>query len=436
MNALSQTHANAAQILKLDTKSFSKILDYLTLEDLYSLAQTCTTIQSSAGQYFQEYFHKPRKIIQKNNISMEYFFVQDKVRTLKFTTVFNPFIGRVEFGVQYGNIDYMRAHANEFHSLKEIVFKHRKLDDQLIASFQAVLPRIEIVNFDGCRVDGDFYEKFLKHFINLKKLSVDYCYGIIDADAGANNWLLQTYPHLEVFELKLKEVHKINELCSFLERNPTIRTFSITSGCLWTNKDELLESTVSIDKLIVDDTVWGEYVHIGALCELLNRLHQQGFYKRLRIEFHCDFKEDLNIEQLATLCGFEEIYIGDWRGNCDFSRLVDLQVLHLSNCVCDMIALATSTVNLEQLILNGADFDDIMPFIERSLKLKRIDIGSYLGDLKLLELNIQRDKVNAADKLTIFIPDYTFLATKWSIPNGDTNLNKIEIKRSSSVVGL
>lgn len=65
------------------------------------------------------------------------------------------------------------------------------------------------------------------------------------------------------------------------------------------------------------------------------------------------------------------------------------------------------------------------------MKLKRIEIHTFEGDLDLGRLNNAREKLDRAQKVIIYVPDYVFLATKWSIKNGNLNLSKVELRRAS-----
>lgn len=101
----------------------------------------------------------------------------------------------------------------------------------------------------------------------------------------------------------------------------------------------------------------------------------------------------------------------------------------------DMKVIATKFINLEQLIIHHAKHEDILSFI-RMPKLKKLKLEyegiKTINTLKLLTLNKEREKLPTARKVTIYVPDFVFLKTKWSVGNGETNLPLIQMKRIDS----
>ncbi|XP_055306450.1 uncharacterized protein LOC129570761 [Sitodiplosis mosellana] len=79
--------------------------------------------------------------------------------------------------------------------------------------------------------------------------------------------------------------------------------------------------------------------------------------------------------------------------------------------------------------------------IDNSIAHKNLDDGQDDGQLNsfsngrvlnLVALNKERGKLPNARKVTIYVRDDVFLATKWATKNGDTHLKYIEMKRSDS----
>lgn len=46
----------SVQMFRLNIDCFDEIFDYLSMEDLYSLGETCTRMQQIAGQYFKSHY--------------------------------------------------------------------------------------------------------------------------------------------------------------------------------------------------------------------------------------------------------------------------------------------------------------------------------------------------------------------------------------------
>lgn len=314
------------------------------------------------------------------------------------------------------------------------MFRRYELNKDFIAALQNSLLKIDKLVVYGCRIEGDFHENFLKFCGNIKELTVGLEFdnptpGQVIRKEGENSWMLRKYPSLEKFELDSMETFKINQLCSFLERNPSIRVFSIEERFIWKSRMEFLESNIKLDQLKIS-SVYDEDVE--KLCKLLNQLYDRGFYKRLTMNLRT-IKVEL-VGHLATLRGFEEMYFNEFEDDCDFSGFVNLKKLQSSDFYDNskhMCKLAASLINLQQLVLGMVKRNDILPFIERCVNLRKIEIHSFEDDINLKQLNDAREKLVGAQKVIIYVSDYSFLKTKWSIKNGDTNLSKVELRRSS-----
>lgn len=419
-------------ILKLDTDCCDEIFEYLSVPDLQSIGQTCKALQKAAGLYFWKCFESTPKFVESNGIEMPYN-TEDGPDFIRITTGFHQFLKYIKHRYpEPETIEYNKNHNQNFESLNEILLSRYMLDQNIVESLKNILPKIEILRLCGCEIDGDFYENFLQFCGELKEifvsLEVDKTKHIVN-EREENKWMLRKYPTIKVFTIETQIPFKINELCWFLTENSTIQTFATTAKMLWKNRHELLKSDIKLDKLEISMIFEDE---MKMYAELLNQLYEIGFYKRLKCEI--SIRDPKTVHQLATLRGFKEIYILDLAAECDFSRLAHLNSLELSDYYeykRHMNNMATNLVNLQNLIIGEADSNDILPFIRRSVKLKRIEIHSFNGDLNLVQLNNEREKLADAQKLIIYIGDYAFLKTKWTITNGNTNLSKIELRRGS-----
>lgn len=163
--------------------------------------------------------------------------------------------------------------------------------------------------------------------------------------------------------------------------------------------------------------------------DFLNELHQRGFYKRLHIfvvtqEFqnHIDaFKVLVTVHFLDVLYGLP----------CPTSTsLTELGVQFLSGSN----NIASLYPNLKRFWIYGASVDDIFPLIRHSRHLKEILVFRfhcvYKSVLNPTTLNAERNKLNGAEKLTIYVNERIYLATKWA--SKSINLDLIEIKRTVS----
>lgn len=104
--------------------------------------------------------------------------------------------------------------------------------------------------------------------------------------------------------------------------------------------------------------------------------------------------------------------------------------------VIDLEVLAKNLLKLDRLTIYRTRFEHILPFIQHSVNLKTIAIEYFDGDiLDLPALNKERKKLLGARKVTIYVEERVFLATKWA--SKTTHLGFIELKRIESLsVGL
>lgn len=425
--------SDVAPILKLNTDCCDELFAYLSFEDLQLLGQTCKALLNVTGKYFQKHYASTPKFMESDGVCMPYN-LEDQSRLIYIAPLFYRFLKYIKHRYpDLGSIAYHQNHAHAFESLTEILFSRYELNRDFVASMQSVLPKINVLWVCGTRNEGDLYEDLLQFCGNLKELHVGLEVDIPDPQKaikrqGPNSWMLREYPSLEWFSLTGMSIFHVNELSIFLARNPSIQKFTTEAGFLFECRLELLKSNIRLDKLEVSD-IFRETV--PAFCELLNQLYDRGFYKHLNITIN--IAQEV-IDNFATLCGFDELHICDIEGKCDFSRLNHLKSLELSDYYDNsshVIELATSLTNLQYLQFGEAKFNDILPFIQQSKRLKSIEVHSFQGDMDLVKLNTERENLPEAHKVIIYVSDYVFLATKWSIRNGDTNLSKVELRRSS-----
>lgn len=168
-------------------------------------------------------------------------------------------------------------------------------------------------------------------------------------------------------------------------------------------------------------------------CNLLNQLHERGFYRRLHLNVIGPNQECG--KEFASLHALESLSIWHFSERCGLDRLVNLKQLTIWDGFnpIDMEIIAKNLVNLREISIKKATFNDILPFIQYSTKLNKIHTNFTDDILDLQRLNEERMKLSGGRKIMIYVPDDIFLTTKWNTKHGDTNLSCIEIRRSTSV---
>ncbi|XP_055309894.1 uncharacterized protein LOC129573428 [Sitodiplosis mosellana] len=416
-------------IFKLDVNCFNEIFDYLSLKDLCSIGQSCREMQRIAGEYFMRNYELSLKLSTKNGIYTVYS-DHGAINIHILTSSFNPFINCIT--IKHEDLEpirYIHMHNSEFASINEIDLVCLTIDAAKVKNLRKILPKIEVMKVNQCAVKGDFY-KLLKHCTSLKRLYVQHDLGYIIAKDA--KWMERNYPKLEKLHLTPQHPFRIHGLYTFFQHNPNIRSFSTSSRCLWDCRNQILACRAQLNRLEIHicDNYYFNLIDMQLICCLLNQLYERNFYKSLHL--YAKRVDQQFCEQLCSVSGLERLSIKQFSECYNLPRLVNLKELLLNGRISrgDIEILANSLWNLEYLSISNVTSADILPFMRHSVNLCKI--YAHLNDetLHLKKLNKEREKLNRACKVTIYVTSNIFLATKWATTHGVTNLNLVEMKRA------
>lgn len=420
MGALNKNHL--PDIYRLNVDSFEDIFDYLSLEDLAIVGQTCNRIQRVVGHCFRQSYEAAKATFHCN-FEINYVFAN----------CFAEFVQKLRV-IQSGNEFCRFLQWNRFKSLKQIRFYDQNLTQHKIECMKEILSQVEAVELLECRIEGDFFVSFLVFCSNIKRLCVDGTTMI----ETKYNWLQRKYPMLEHFQLLTSLNLDIEELKTFFDLNANIKKLAFGGKCFWTNQKAMRNSILKLEVLEIK---YDKRVKLDSLCQFLNELHQRGFYKRLHLYFDLPFGfEQETVHKLATVDALAKLVANSRHSFIDISPLIKLEELCItSNAVNDLAHLPDTLTNLKRLYFLEATCDDILPFIRRSTKLAKIRVnrlyhGKHFEDnkniLDLLALNKEREKLAFAKRVTIYVKEDIYLPTKWALKQ--TEFSFIELKRIDS----
>lgn len=421
-----------------------EIFEYLPLKDLHSLGQTCKLMQKVAGDYFKQHFRYAEKFTHCDGIYTVYS-DHKGVRNQRTPTMgFNRFIANISY--YYDDLRplrYLDSHSNEFLSLNDFYIVCASIDSKNVKFLQKILGKVSIVRIHQCHMyySSDFFKIFLKFCKNVKNLVIlDDLGGILRQNG--NPWLLREYPTLESVHFAPRSALKINELSEFLERHPKIRSFTTKSMCFWVNREILLKSKAKLDELCIHNKqfFYGDTLmeDISSLCQLLNNLYEREFYKRLH--FDSDRFNQEYSDHLSTLRGLEKLSIQKLDGIFGLPMMTSLKELKIHGShemtSTDLGMLATNLINLEEVTLGRVDFRNISMFVRRLPNLKKLDVYPSGEILNLWTLNELRRELHneqlGTSKVTIYVSQEVFMATKWTAKNGDIHLEFVEMRRNTA----
>lgn len=421
-------------IFKLNIDCFHELFDYLTVDDVIAIGQTCKWLQQVCGVFIEQNFVAKRKMCQNDDIYMGWM--------PREISIFSEYLQKVSICCSSKALHFIGSNCSK--SLKEVRLAQLNLAECKVQSIKHILNEVEVVELDQCSFDSEFYECFLKFCPKIRNLSISGSNRLFRANTiGArNDWMHRQYPNLEHLELADFYELKQNELEKFFELNSNVRTFSIDAKTLLIHQDLILASNVKLDKLAVDfqnpraiHFELESHVIANLLHHLLVQLENRRFYKELHLYIsfldHEDCLQKLfSLNSLTMLGG----YIN--RIENPLMKLKELDMNKGSDFV-DIELLPDKLPNLERIHFLEANSNQILPFVRNSPRLKLMKIeelmdGAHLdgGILDILMLNNERMKMIKKYKLMIYVNEEVFVTTKWN--KQKMNFGFVEIRRGES----
>lgn len=292
-----------------------------------------------------------------------------------------------------------------------------------------------------------FYEDFLKFCPNLKTLRIE------SPSLADNDWMCHEYPNLKDFMIINRSQTASSTLGNFFQNNKQLKHFRTNYNFLLTNIETIIKSEIKLDVF----TIFCEKNHdFNDVCTLLNKLYDNGFYKRLYFRYeYFEYISKAECNQIATLHGLEKLG-GHFEQNTGLSLIPNLKELLIwDECMMENIdfdAITFAFPNLHQVDLQCVNsIDQLLPFIRCLPKLKKINIDKFLREgegfhfgyydddenekdkkdeiyIDLSKLHEERKKLSGACKLIIHVPEWLFLSTKMAAKNLYTNHDLIEVQ--------
>lgn len=356
------------KLFKLNIDCLQEIFDYLSLEDICSVALTCKRLHVITRDYFEW-----------NDLGKS---------------------------------------VNKMH------FHSSTLNEVYIQSIAQKLNSVETVSFFIPGLNCEFDEHFFKHCTNCKHLCIrswdDFVIGT------SNEWLRRSYPTLEYLELKLDGI-AIDELGEFSTLNPNLKLAIDENTLLW-SRDSLFKANV---KLPVLSVMIREYSRKNTIFELLDSLHAQGVYHKLHLYVRLANQQTIDriaatkgLEKLYLRDCDNNLVLSS------LTSVNELALITCRDDF-DVQATAINLTNLKRLYFTFAKPETIRTFIRHSPNLKSIKVEKlFYGSLELEKLNKLRAKLADANKVSIYLREGAFLAERWSSIVDDSDM--VSVRRAES----
>ncbi|XP_055305879.1 uncharacterized protein LOC129570339 [Sitodiplosis mosellana] len=425
----SQQKESPPAIFKLNAICCDDLFEWLEIEDLHSLGQTCKRMHRLTGLYFRESFKQTLRCIDQT-------ILHDRMNLNGFI----QYVQSIQLSYRNREEDFQYI-ADNCDSLRQISFHMITLTKALIDCIKPKLNKIESIHLHRIATKFHSFEDFLKFCPNLKRLCVDE-----DRTMDQNEWMCHKYPKLEHLRLKKCNKHLKANLGIFFQQNSHLESIETDFEFLMANSDTFIDSSSNL-KLNVLNIHYDCFSNLDQVCPLLHKLHENGLFKRLEFTNRmCTFaitpetlETEINrikwstIEQLfrrSTVNVLEPPII-----NVDAIYLTSFYYMHTKYV--GLEALTVSFPNLRHVHLFRATTDHLLPFIRRLPRLNSLYIHYFSTaengyDIDLSTLNEARKNVAGTSKVIIYAEKNVYLATKMSPKNLYANQNLIEIKRIES----
>lgn len=427
-------------IFKLNIDCFDELFEWLSRNDLDALGQTCTVMQMIVGDFFQRNFPAIEVRAEEDGLYVNDTRNVNCYRGAHKIRSFDKFVQKVSIcensiGIEDGVRLFCYVGSNCTKSIKHIQFINVLLTQIEFEWVEEILKTVETISIEDCLIKRQFYDKFPDICHNLKHLNVQDCrWNRNVLKRTGNKWLQRHYPKLEHLEWTQSSMkgRRINELKKFFELNPQIVSFSTSFHCFWSNRELIAQANVKLDDLTIefDDWTWTPG-NINATYNLLNSLHEQGIYKRLH--FYARYYEATYFSQMAAIRPLYSLHLHEISARYNLPHMPQLKELRIQYINTNLDNLPNQLPNLERIYFKFAETKHFLPFVYQCAKLKelRIDVvhdrTKFNCILDLPAINRERMQLNNARKITIFIDEHVFLATKWATER--TEFSLIEIKR-------
>lgn len=423
-------------VMKMDIDCFYELFEYLALDELISIGNTCKRLQLIAGSFIQQNYAAKRKTCGKEEIFISW--IPRRIGA------FSRFIEKLSVFGNY-NKSFLIDGSNKFKCLKELRLAQVELNPQEIQCIKEILVNVEILELEQCQLNEEFYDNFLQYCSKVKRLSVSR--STFDRDratiiGSGNDWLFRKYPTIEHLELTDLYEFQNKELKTIFAQNPNIRSFSTDAKSLFNNRDSFLICGAKLEKFTVEfqdpkniSLELEPVVTVNLIFNLLRDLHEQGFYNRMHlyinfVDYYDCAQKIFSLKPIEMLSGFIV------RIDNPLMKLKELDINKGSDVI-DLDQFPNIFPDLERIHFSQATADHILPFIcsLKKLNIMKIDClldGNHLkgGALNLIALNKERKKLFKPRKVVIYVDERVFLATKWATM--ELNLDSIELRKGES----
>lgn len=423
-------------LLHLNESCLFEIFDRLeSLNDLCTVSQVCTRLQSSTGNYFEKKYSFKWKHLHSRLGADDESYIQCFEKFIKNVVAYKVDAEKLSLRSEYNQIIFIHCYiynnafsgTNCLEKLSTICFMCCDIKEFSLSSCPKLKNLIIYTDERGCGQARRSYDARFARYYEYFDEDPGPAYTFLDDN------MMQQYPTLERFHCTFNNQDSDASFLRLLQINTTIKTlvchFFHTADVQRTLKT-IAEMDIKLEELYL---AFCYKTNTEDICNELKPLCDRDNLKRLEICFHSDSHESMtfsSIEKLKmltnSLTGIHCILLlkSVMPLIASLSNLTTLHVgfssVDLFHNICNMTLLAKNLHDLEEYVLeqhftSGSSYEwayVITPFVRWSVKLKTIMLLSQYGNYNMNDefrhvyrSNEFRKKLKGSSKLTIFFDE-------------------------------
>lgn len=251
----SETSIDETTLLSMNDDCIFEVLNFLNVNGLSAMAQTCHRLHRLAKENFQRRFPILSKEVERLEESGTGLCYEPYIAShlTVFSTIQKVTLGKwLESVIRVKRIANLHMNRPDVYSVKELRFgRWSSLRPIHGKTIQDMIKYTEDVTFARTKIVGEFYDCILQYLPAMKKLTIFGNIKISCDNGDKDKWLTKTYPKLEYFAwLAEDELHFNSSVKQFFEQNGTIERVSLMSSDIG-NVVKFVRNGVNIKELFI-----------------------------------------------------------------------------------------------------------------------------------------------------------------------------------------
>lgn len=387
---------------------WDEILDFLDIEQIFKVSETCKDLRQICGTYLSRY--PSIACTLKNHHYFQY-------GTFKININYSQYIRKLRIDdcctLDSRTMRILSTYTkrqlhklftiDKFCMLETVMFDSITLRPRDFDGLENLKNHLQTVEMHKSTIPDAAWEQFNFHFSELTTMNLRKC-------SNAAAFFRLEWPQLEnlTFLPENPSELRINELDLFFEKHSTLCHFHSAGGILLKNQECFKNSTLTLRSLTVCLNEFPEKFGFAEIARLLKLLYLRGLFKCLNLSFNYMSyyfdRDDLGSVEMIELCktvpikqfSVVNVFFPNLRSRCLFPFLK----------------------NVEEIVVDVFSAKH-MPHIASQLKtLKTVTIHREIGEangihnVDLSALNKARQTANPSSPISLYLDEGNYMWIK------------------------